>query len=220
MNEDPYCHLQCPRCGQAIDVLWEQLGQRVVCTACGEWTVAEAPGARREWTPTPPRKTWPAGMVLLVGGLLCLLVAAALWYISIQQPLEEMRRHVPRVDYSMKRIVFIPLFALSGAGMTLAGLLSPFFRNRKSGPPGRERALAVILLVLSMVPGWFLYNWFEGEMKKEGYERGMLGAQPRPIPVPKMNIPALDSRPDPQQFEKELREIQDKVRKEAEKAGR
>jgi hypothetical protein len=148
--------------------------------------------------------------------VLCLLVAAALWYISIQQPLEEMRRHAPLVPYSMKRIAFIPLFAISGAGMTLMGLLSPFFKSRRAGPAKSKRALCVVVFVLLMVPGWFLFTWFEEEMKKAGYERGMLGAQPRVIPVPKMNIPQINTRPDTERIKTQLKQVQE----EAEKARR
>jgi hypothetical protein len=158
-----------------------------------------------------------------VGGVLLLLVAAALWYVSIHQPLEEMRRKVPQISYSMKRIAFIPLFAAAGAGMTLMGLLSPFFGNREPRNPGGRRAIGVVIFVLLMVPGFFLYTWFEGEMKKEGYERGMLGAQPRPIPVPKMDIPRPPARPDMDRFNEQLKEVKDKARKiqeEAQKGNR
>jgi len=133
-----------------------------------------------------------------------------MWYISIQQPLEEMRQHAQNVSYSMKRIVFIPLFALAGAGLVIMALLSLFIPVRDSKPPGAGRVLWVILLVVSMVPGWFLYNWFEGEMKKAGYQSGITGAQPAPIPVPKMNIPPP---PDTSRLNADLKEMQEKIRK-------
>jgi hypothetical protein len=220
MNEDPNCYITCPQCDGGIAVLWEQLGQRVVCGRCGELVLAKPPQRGNAevfyGSPETPRKTWSRGVVFCVGGVLCLLVAAALWYISIQQPMEEMRHHAPLVPYSMKRIVFIPLFAISGAGMTLMGLLSPFIKSLAARSTSSKRALSVVVFVLLMVPGWFLFTWFEEEMKKAGYERGMLGAQPRVIPVPKMNIPQIDSRPDMERIKAQLKQ----VREEADKAGR
>lgn len=216
MNEDPNCHLTCPQCRQTVDVPWDSLRSQIVCDHCGVQFMVPPP-APQSWQDTPSPKPWPRGAVLALGGIICLTVAALMWYISIHLPLEEMRRHEPRVTYSMKRIVFIPLFAGAGAVMLLA---SPFSSGGPAHPDRvkRVRVLGVIGMVLLMVPGWFLYSWFEDEMRKTGYDRGLSGAQPNVIPVPKMEIPHLGGRPDTERLNAQLRDFKDQMQKVKEEA--
>ena len=185
MNENPYCTVTCSHCLSGTDVTWEEVGGSVICPACGLSFVAEPPPPElHPGKDQPPGKTWPAWAVMIVAGLLCLLVASFLWQISIRQPLEQMIQRVPEVAYSMRRVLFIPLFALGGAALALTGLLGMLFKERLGWPGLAGQAVIIAIFVLFLTPGWFLNSWFEGEMEDLGYESGGRGLHLRVIPIP------------------------------------
>jgi hypothetical protein len=229
MQDDPLYFL-CPFCNTAIEAPAEGAGADIIsCCACHRKFVADTPARRLPAAGAPtmtPVQKWTrkeAGFKLFGIGLLVLAAVALMGYFTVWEPLEKMRRHEPDVSYSMKIIVFLPLFAAVGAGLVVMGLVIPWLRETAPArqPSGMKKFLGVLFLAVMMVPGWLLFSWFEDEAAKAGYARGSTAAPP-PIPVPKMAIPKVP-QPDFQRHQLQVQEPLNAVRKtrdDADKARR
>ena len=201
----------CPQCGTAPSGNEVAPGRAWQCRRCGEIFTPHPLSAATGTPPPAPSRQWPPALVFATGAVLCLLTAAALWYMGIQRPLEEMRAGEQHVRYSMQRVVFIPLFALSGAAL-LGGAIVTALMPQGPGRPlaqRRVRVAAVVLLVVSMLPGWLLYDWFSGQMQQAGYVRGLRGAEPAPVLRRVSDIPPPPRVPSAgeQHFQERIRRI-------------
>ncbi|HEX2750272.1 MAG TPA: hypothetical protein VHM91_19855 [Verrucomicrobiales bacterium] len=222
MYDDPPLSIRCPFCDASWQVPRECEGAETVCGSCRRSFIAHGEaGVPQAGIPPVPLKTSrkEAGFKLFGIGLLVLAGVALMGYFAVWEPLEKMRRHEQDVRYSIKVILFLPLFAAVGAGLLGMGLVMPWLKDRASirSSSSTKKFLGVLFFAAMMAPGWCLYSWFKDEAAKAGYYAGF--GSPPPIPVPKMDIPKIE-RPDFDGMQRRAHDAADAARKVRDDADR
>ena len=222
MHDQPLS-IRCPFCDAPWQVPADCVGSQIVCGSCQKSFIAHgAAGLPQAGIPPVPLKKWSrkeAGFKLFGIGLLVLAGVALMGYLEVWEPLEKMRRHETGVRYSLKILLFLPLFAAVGVGLLGMGLVIPWLKDRSPthGSSGKKKWLGILLLVVMMAPGWFLFSWFQDEAAKAGYYAGF--GSPPTTPVPKIEIPKIE-RPNFDLNRRHVQEALDAARKARDEADK
>lgn len=105
------------------------------------------------------------GLLSRIGGVVCLVLAAAFGWFFIWQPLEQARAHAPEVEYSIKAFVFVPFAAVFGLFFLIFGD-SVEYRNIEKQTP---TAAGWILFLVAAAAGGLGFWWFQAQFDALGY---------------------------------------------------
>jgi drug/metabolite transporter (DMT)-like permease len=100
-----------------------------------------------------------------IGGLICLVAAAAFGWFFIWLPLQQAQAHAAEVEYSVKAFVFVPFAAVFGVFFLIFGD-SVEYRNVEKQTP---TAAGWVLFLIAMVAGGLGFWWFDSQFSALGY---------------------------------------------------
>jgi hypothetical protein len=95
-----------------------------------------------------------------LGGLLCLLVAAAFGRFFIWQPLQQAQSHAPEVEYNIKAFVLVPFAAVFGVFFLLFGDSVPYRNAQKQNFTAAGWNLFIVAMGASGLAFWWFKAWF------------------------------------------------------------
>lgn len=106
-----------------------------------------------------------ANILARIGGLICLVVAAAFGWFAIWLPLQEAQTHAPNVEYNLKAFVLVPFAAVFGIYFLIFGDSVPYRNIEKQN---LTTAGWLLFLVAAAASG-FTFWWFKAQFAALGY---------------------------------------------------
>ncbi len=108
----------------------------------------------------------PKNKIRLIGAAI-FLVGAVVGYYFIYLKWLAIKALVPEVNYSIKSIIFVPMCIVFGLYYLL---FTPSNNGAWKNLEGREKKIAVIVFIITVISSAALFIWFKSELSKYGYE--------------------------------------------------
>jgi hypothetical protein len=120
-------------------------------------------------TPIQPeeKSKWLSKTQIRLLGLAIFSIGLVIAYFFIYLKWIAIKALAPQVSYSIKVIVFVPMCIIFGLYYML---LAPNNNGAWKHLEGREKRMAIIAFIITVVSSAALFVWFKSELSKYGYE--------------------------------------------------
>lgn len=103
-----------------------------------------------------------------LGGLACLIGAAAFGWFGVWKPLQAAHAHAAEISYNSKIFVLVPALLVFGLFFLVAGARWPY-RDVEKQRPTLAGWILMAITAAAAIGGYF---WFEQQFKALGYTNG------------------------------------------------